>query len=342
MAKERNAFVDIMRGVAMLLVVLGHTMTGSTVNSEKTFAFGIVWSLQMPLFILISGYVTRYSRGIENGVGLLRYIGRRTLAYMLPWAVWSFLIRGLIFGQRKYLDVKYMLWHTDSGYWFLITIWMISIVFGIASYISSAAKKSAATKNAIIIAAFVAGMAVYAGVGNFAGMTFLGIKLTLYYMPFYLAGWLYGQYRDKIFALSAGKTAVDIVIAACLLAWIFCIRRFDLYAMSDGGINIIIRACVSLCGCIAVCGLLKGLFELPGKPNAAGRLFDWCGVHSLEIYMLHGFVLNILRLKTKPEFSSITGYALVFGNYVIAIILCFVIISIISQSKILKKPLGIK
>ena len=28
MAKDRNQFVDIMRGIAMLLVVLGHTMTG--------------------------------------------------------------------------------------------------------------------------------------------------------------------------------------------------------------------------------------------------------------------------------------------------------------------------
>lgn len=27
---KRNQFVDIMRGIAMLLVVLGHTMTGCT------------------------------------------------------------------------------------------------------------------------------------------------------------------------------------------------------------------------------------------------------------------------------------------------------------------------
>ena len=53
--RNRNEYVDIMRGVAMLLVVLGHTMTGSTVNSESSFLFNIVWSLQMPLFILISG-----------------------------------------------------------------------------------------------------------------------------------------------------------------------------------------------------------------------------------------------------------------------------------------------
>ena len=67
MAKDRNQFVDIMRGIAMLLVVLGHTMTGCTTGAEKSFLFNIVWSLQMPLFILISGYVTRYTgNGMKN------------------------------------------------------------------------------------------------------------------------------------------------------------------------------------------------------------------------------------------------------------------------------------
>ena len=69
-AENRNQFVDIMRGIAMLLVVLGHTMTGCTANSQSSFLFNIIWSLQMPLFILISGYVTKYSRPIADGNGL--------------------------------------------------------------------------------------------------------------------------------------------------------------------------------------------------------------------------------------------------------------------------------
>lgn len=70
--QARNQFVDIMRGIAMLLVVLGHTMTGCTVGSQKGFLFNIVWSLQMPLFILISGYVTKCSRLICDGKKLLK------------------------------------------------------------------------------------------------------------------------------------------------------------------------------------------------------------------------------------------------------------------------------
>lgn len=93
--ENRNQFVDIMRGIAMLLVVLQHTMSGCTVGAENTFVFNIAWSLQMPLFILISGYVTKYSRPISDGKGLWKYVKRRTVAYMLPWAVWSFLVRGM-------------------------------------------------------------------------------------------------------------------------------------------------------------------------------------------------------------------------------------------------------
>ena len=267
MPKERNQFVDIMRGVAMLLVVLWHTMTGSTANSQSSFLFNIVWSLQMPLFILISGYVTRYSKEITGFGGLIKFLAKRTLAYLLPFAVWSFLIRGFILRQKVFFDFKYMLWHIDSGYWFLITIWTISVIFGISSLVSSLAKNTV-TKQILLAAVYLCGMAGLAAVGYFAGMTFLGIKLTLYYMPFYFAGWLYGQYRDKIFALKFGNNAVDIIVAICAVLWIYLLTRANMFALPDGGKYIIFRAGASLLGCIAVCGLLKGVFSK--KSNGGG------------------------------------------------------------------------
>ena len=266
MTKERNQFVDIIRGVAMLLVVLGHTMTGSTVNSQSSFLFNIVWSLQMPLFILISGYVTRYSKEIKTISELFKFFLKRTTAYLLPFAVWSFLIRGLILGQKSFFDIKYMLWHIDSGYWFLIMIWTISIVYGISNYISSFVKKPI-LKQAVLAVVYVCGMALLGVIGYFAGMSFLGIKLTLYYMPFYFAGYLYGQYRDKIFALKSGESTVDIIVAVSLTLWMYLLTRANMFALPDGGKYIILRAGASLLGCIAVCGLLKGLF---GKKTSEG------------------------------------------------------------------------
>ena len=63
---QRNISVDIIRGFAMMLVVLGHTISVMTTNFEDSFIFQFIWTLQMPLFILISGYVTRYSKPITQ------------------------------------------------------------------------------------------------------------------------------------------------------------------------------------------------------------------------------------------------------------------------------------
>ena len=259
---KRNQFVDIMRGIAMLLVVLGHTMTGCTVDSQKSFLFNIVWSLQMPLFILISGYVTKYSQSICDGKGLWKYVKRRTIAYMIPWAVWSFLVRGVIFGQDGFLNIKSLLWNMDSGYWFLATIWTISMIFGVASYVAECIGKSNAVKKQIALLGFyLLGMILLVGLGIVVGLSFFAIKLTLYYMPFYYAGYLYGQIDDKLLSTDKGKKIVDCCVALCFAIWLFIILRFSLYEMSDGGFAIILRAATSLAGCIAVCGLCKGIFS---------------------------------------------------------------------------------
>lgn len=259
---NRNQFVDIMRGIAMLLVVLGHTMTGCTVDSQKSFLFNIIWSLQMPLFILISGYVTKYSRPISDSKGLWKYVKRRTVAYMLPWAVWSFVVRGIIFGQDGFLNIKSLLWSMDSGYWFLATIWTISMIFGIASFIAERlSKENVLKKQAVLLVCYLAGMVLLAGIGILLGLSFFAIKLTLYYMPFYYAGFLYGQFDDKIMESENGKKIVDCVVAVCFVIWLYVILRYSLYEMADSGFAIILRAATSLAGCIAVCGLCKGIFS---------------------------------------------------------------------------------
>lgn len=411
---NRNQFVDIMRGIAMLLVVLGHTMTGCTVDSQKSFLFNIIWSLQMPLFILISGYVTKYSRPISDSKGLWKYVKRRTVAYMLPWAVWSFLVRGIIFGEDGFLNVKHLLWNMDSGYWFLATIWTISMIFGIASLIAErASKENLLKKQIVLLGCYLVGMVLLVGIGAILGLSFFAIKLTLYYMPFYYAGFLYGQFDDKIKESETGKKIIDSVVAVCFVVWLFVILRFSLYEMSDGGSAIILRAATSLAGCIAVCGLCKGIFsdkigggsgmewralvgslphalsasqydqvgQYPGSLQSSrtesgnGELpyyggahsddnngtkqkqsakvcpdgkekvrnfFLWAGKRSLEIYMMHGLLLNIFKSSVAIQFSSIEGYLLTAGNFALTVGLCAVVIRLLDQNAVLKKVLNIR
>lgn len=334
-AENRNQFVDIMRGMAMLLVVLGHTMTGCTANSQSSFLFNIIWSLQMPLFILISGYVTKYSRPISDGNGLWKYVKRRTVAYMLPWAVWSFLVRGIIFGEDGFLNVKHLLWNMDSGYWFLATIWTISMIFGIASFIAErVSKENLLKKQIVLLGCYLAGMVLLAGIGAVLGLSFFAIKLTLYYMPFYYAGFLYGQFDDRMKESETGKKMIDSVVAICFVMWLFIILRFSLYEMSDGGLAIILRAATSLAGCIAVCGLCKGNFS--EKSVVGGGTLAWVGEHSLEVYLTHYLLLSLIKLDEAPILYSPTGLSMVLVNYMITVALTVMAIVMMSQNVVLR------
>ena len=180
---QRNQFVDIMRGIAMLLVVLGHTMTATARHSSDSFVYNVRWSLQMPLFILISGYVTRYGGAMDKARDLGRFLRRRTLAYLLPWATWTVLVRGIVYsGKAALSNLRTILWHMDSGYWFLITIWTVSVIYGVARFLSRKLRggREDAGQFVLFTLFFAAGMAVLGGVGYFAGFSFFAVKLTLY------------------------------------------------------------------------------------------------------------------------------------------------------------------
>lgn len=184
--------------------------------------------------------------------------------------------------------------------------------------------------------------------------------------------------------------------------------------MSDGGFAIILRAATSLAGCIAVCGLCRGIFsskigggyscmgrralvgsvshalsasqldqvgqsadsvqsggDEPGsgqlcdygstycdgnsddepkcraelcinRKEKVGEFFLWAGKQSLEIYMMHGLLLNIFKSSVAIQFSSIEGYLLTAGNFALTVGLCAVVICLLDQNAVLKKVLNIR
>lgn len=71
-------------------------------------------------------------------------------------------------------------------------------------------------------------------------------------------------------------------------------------------------------------------------------LFLWAGKHSLEIYMIHGLLLNIFKSSVPVQFNSIQGYLLTAGNFFLTVGLCGLAIELLSHNKLLKKALSIR
>lgn len=332
MEKTRNQSVDVLRGIAMLLVVLGHTMSGCTENSESSLVYNIIWSLQMPLFMLISGYVTKFSRKVDSGRALRSYLGKRTLSYLLPWAMFTFLVRGLIMGHESFLDIKYIVYHMDSGYWFLFSLWTIAVIFGIAQFVSEKVFKKDGLKILGTMAFCAVGAGVLVAVALVFGLSFLCIKLTLYYIPFYLAGFLYGKIQsNEKYAENLGLIS-EVAVAISFVVYLLLITRNNTFESEDSIVGIGLRAVISLLGCISVCGIASKMV----KGGLVSKFFAYIGANSLEIYLVHYMFLSLIQLTIKPEISTAFGIAVTVCNFIITVLLTLVFSKVIGSNKYLK------
>ena len=75
------------------------------------------------------------------------------------------------------------------------------------------------------------------------------------------------------------------------------------------------------------------------REPASQRFFCWAGTHSLEIYLIHGFTLCLLKLVETPVLHSAIGWPLVAVNFTITVAFSCLFITIISKNKLLNKIL---
>lgn len=98
---QRSKSIDILKGIAIFLVVLGHAIqygNGIDYLSNQNFfdnlIFKIIYSFHMPLFMLISGYLFYYSISKKNIKELLK---SRFTSIIIPIIAWGLLINILFY-----------------------------------------------------------------------------------------------------------------------------------------------------------------------------------------------------------------------------------------------------
>ena len=140
MQKTRNVYIDIVKAVAIILVVFGHCIqygSGSEFLSSTAFfenkVFIFIYSFHMPLFMLVSGYLFAYSlKDINSTDGLKRTIIKKVKQLIIPLFSWSFVSLALaiaklvINGNTATVSIIWLLKTLVSGFingpWFLWAI----------------------------------------------------------------------------------------------------------------------------------------------------------------------------------------------------------------------------
>ena len=97
--KDRIQWVDVSRGIAIILVVFGHVIgnaqAAATISGTVwKIIHDIVYSFHMPLFFFISGCVN-HKKGISDYKKCLKVYGLRFVSLLIPYIVFCTLYLGL-------------------------------------------------------------------------------------------------------------------------------------------------------------------------------------------------------------------------------------------------------
>lgn len=87
-AQNRNILIDVLKGYAILLVVLGHAVQYNLPGSfDSSVLFKVIYSFHMPLFMFLSGYVN-----VGTFDGSCRKLGKRLQVLLIPYMSWFLLM----------------------------------------------------------------------------------------------------------------------------------------------------------------------------------------------------------------------------------------------------------
>lgn len=339
-SETRDYKIDIIRGIAILMVIFGHTITtNNLVGVDNSILYKVIFSIQMPLFFLISGYLASASKPIMGYSTFVRIIRKRTATYLFVWFVWSFFVRGLLIDRWVLANILSnainLLEDPSTGYWFLISIWFISIFWIIADYLSNKLKFNDKTKYFYRFGLFICFIAILIVIGLKVGFNYFAIKYTIYYSAFYLIGASYYHIKEFTNRIKFYQLFSNLTIFLSIVYYGVSVINFNSFLADDSITSIVIRITNSLAGCIILIYAVSAAYN---KANNSQKeaIFNYlkiAGVNSLGLYVTHYLFLNTIILENSTNLNSLLGIGISLINFMITMILSSLLVYILMLNK---------
>lgn len=192
--KNRNNKLDKIKGLAIILVVIGHIYQYiiDPTNYQNHIIFKMIYSFHMPLFMCISGYTNKKYGNITN----FQHLIKRTMSLLVPFVCWA-VLKSLLSGF-PFIEI---IINPENGLWFLFVLAIITIFV----YIAELLYKYIGSISYLLIGGLL--------ILPFSKFSFNLVKI---YYVFYLLGYLF----DKLNKIDI-KGIEMLVIVAYIISMFF-------------------------------------------------------------------------------------------------------------------------
>lgn len=320
--KERNTSLDAMKGFAILLVMMGHVLILNEINDA--YIYPIIEAVQMPIFFMISGYISGMKLPIDSVLEWKSTIGKRAISYLIPFFTW------LLLKQWDNLAIGFRdtILQLDRGLWFLMTLFIINLILYTAQVLSKMFRKKGELIGLLgfcIIFGLISSLFVLQIALQIKG---LSPELTLRYIPPFFLGYIACAYKDELLKIFNQKLQfaafVISTIAFIYFTWIY---------KSNAPLNQLILLIVDgLFGSYVIFYIF-----LKSKKTVIKEKLAWIGQYTLEIYTIHFHFANKLNPgEIRYNLYSINGLIFAIASFALMSITTAGLVYMVNQVPIMK------
>lgn len=276
-SKGRIVKFDNLKGLAILLVVLGHlTLFRSFWVMSLTRNF--VFLIHLPLFFFVAGYFSKI--GPDEPVKAFKRLFIPYIIFCLLWEIFKIYFLGEAPTKILFINPGYMLW-------FLMSLFFMKMALPIMDRFRYPLLIS-------IIGALLIG---------FVDCNILGISRTFIFMPIFLLGFYYKEYKQKItdkfplvennaFAIAIALLSLSIsIIIALTMPFHTIIMK---YPYGNALVmDILVRGMIIFISTMNVLVLTR---FMPDKELTITQF----GIYSLTVYLLHPYAITTSKVLAEP------------------------------------------
>ena len=115
--KQRIFALDNLKGILIILVVVGHCIQFTTNDFDNVALFRFIYAFHMPLFMWVSGFVNYH-----DGATKLSILKRRAIQLALPFLSWTLLNCLITCNPHHLVDVFF---NPTLSVWFVWDLFLI-------------------------------------------------------------------------------------------------------------------------------------------------------------------------------------------------------------------------
>lgn len=275
---ERLKFIDCLRGMSMLFVVYHHIIMFGMYDSIDGSIYSspineIIVTVRMPLFFFVSGFVSARLSREWNWHTINSKITKKTQGQLIPTVVMFMLCMFMY-------NLNIFDWIYDplkGGYWFTWVSFQIFVFWVFLSFFIRNTNSLYYTSGLLSISLVMLYIGYHIPLTNKI-VCFLSFNYTLRFFIFFIIGTVCKFNYGTICRFINNRYCVSILFVIALIPSIYHIENQYLKTLFS-----IIR--------ILCCFAIFQKLDVFSRSNILSNTLSYIGKHTLEIYLLHFFIL---------------------------------------------------